>query len=84
VEDWLNKTDMEPELHKCLLKYARGRGGLMVEEICCGHSEDFRQLEKEQDAIGWRCCMEGMICKQARQIQTLYHYSVRIFTHGYL
>jgi hypothetical protein len=66
VEDWLNKTDMEPELHKCLLKYARSRGGLTMEEICCGLSEDSGQLGKEQDSIGLRRFMEGMISKQAR------------------
>ncbi len=75
VEDWLDKTETEPELQECLLEYARGRGGLTMEEICCGGAEDFRQLVKEQDDIGWRCFMEGMIRKQARQIQALYHYS---------
>jgi hypothetical protein len=75
VEDWLDETEMEPELQECLLEYARGRGGLTMEEICCGRAEDFRQLGKEQDDIGWRCFMEGMISKQARQIQALYHYS---------
>jgi hypothetical protein len=45
--------------------------------VCRGRNKEYHQLEKEQDKIGWRCFMEGMICKQARLIQSLHHYSVR-------
>jgi hypothetical protein len=75
VEDWLDKTETEPELQECLLEYAKGRLGLTMEEICLGCAEDFHQLRKEQDDIGWQCYMEGIISKQARQILALYHYS---------
>ncbi len=32
-------------------------------------------MAQEQDAIGWRQFMEGMISKQIRGIQALYHKS---------
>jgi hypothetical protein len=46
-----------------------------MEEICPRGMEELSQLGREKDVIGWRRFMEGMICRQARQIQTLHHYS---------
>ena len=46
-----------------------------MEEVGWGRNKKCHQLGKEQDEIGWRHFMEGMICKQARLIQTLHHYS---------
>ncbi len=74
-EDWLDKSETEPELQECLLESARGRGGTTMEEVCWGHNKEYHQLGKEQDEIGWRGFIEGITCKQARLIQTLYHYS---------
>ncbi len=46
-----------------------------MEEVCRGCNKEYHQLGKEQDKIGWRYYMEGIICKQARLFQTLHHYS---------
>jgi hypothetical protein len=47
-----------------------------MEEICHGWGEEIHQLASEQDEIGWRrFFMEGIICRQARSIQALFHYS---------
>ncbi len=53
IEDWLEESEREPELQEILLEYARGRGGVTMGDICCGRSEEFHQLAKEQDEIGW-------------------------------
>jgi hypothetical protein len=75
IEDWLEESETELELQEILLDYARGRGGISMGGICRGHSEEFHQLAKEQDKIGWRRFMEGMVCKQARTIQSLHHFN---------
>jgi hypothetical protein len=49
VEDWLNETEMEPELQKCLLEYGRGWGGITMEVVCQGRNEEYHQLGKKQD-----------------------------------
>ncbi len=41
-------------------------------EICIGKEEQYRQRAQEQDAIGWRHFMEGMISKRIRSIQALH------------
>jgi hypothetical protein len=43
-------------------------------DICQGLGEDFQKMARDQDAIGWRRFMEGMICKHMRGIQSLYHF----------
>ncbi len=75
IEDWLEESETEPELQEILPEYARGRGGVTLGDICHGRSEEFHQLAKEQDEIGWRRFMEGMVCKHARMIQSLYHFN---------
>jgi hypothetical protein len=52
-------------------------GGTIIEEVCRGRNKEYHQLGKEQDEIGWRRFMEGMICKQAKLIQTFHHYNAR-------
>jgi hypothetical protein len=69
IEDWLEESETEPELQEILLEYARGRGGVTMGSICRGCSEEFHQVAKDQDKIGWQQFMEGMVCKQARTIQ---------------
>ena len=44
--------------------------------LCHGRSEEFHQLAKEQDKIGWQPFLEGMVCKQARTIQSLHHINI--------
>jgi hypothetical protein len=43
-------------------------------EICSGLGPQFIQMAKEQDAIGWRQFMEGMICRSIRKKQYNFHY----------
>ena len=41
-------------------------------EICSGLEESYQRMAVEQDAIGWRRFMEGMISQRMRTIQRLY------------
>jgi len=41
-------------------------------DICAGLDTRFRRMALEQDDIGWRRFMEGMVCKGMRAIQTEY------------
>jgi hypothetical protein len=41
-------------------------------DICAGLGPLFEQMATEQDAIGWRCFMEGMISRRMREIQYNY------------
>ena len=45
-----------------------------MEDICTGLGDDFQRMAQDQDAIGWRRFMEGMICTHMRRIQSQYHY----------
>jgi hypothetical protein len=42
-------------------------------EICYGLGEEYQEMARDQDAIGWRRFMEGMICKGMQEIQRMYH-----------
>ncbi len=42
-------------------------------EICNGLGEEYQEMARDQDAIGWRRFMEGMICKQMQEIHRTYH-----------
>ncbi len=64
---------MESELHD-ILEYAQGQGGISKEGVCHIRGEEFPQLAREQDEIEWRWFMEGMVCKKARVLQSLYHF----------
>ena len=44
-------------------------------EICSGLGEIYLQMACDQDTIGWRQFMEGMISTWLREIQCLYHIS---------
>jgi bifunctional N-acetylglucosamine-1-phosphate-uridyltransferase/glucosamine-1-phosphate-acetyltransferase GlmU-like protein len=41
-------------------------------EICRGMDNRYRRVAEEQDAIGWRKFMEGMICCVLRGLQEIY------------
>jgi hypothetical protein len=72
LEQWLVEVDTDPELRECLVEYARGRGGRTMTEICRGMDNRYQRVAEEQDAIGWRRFMEGMICRGLRGLQELY------------
>ena len=53
-------------------------------QICLdiGYSGKFRNMAHTQDKIGWRRFMEGMICREARQIQEEYRIACGSWTSG--
>jgi hypothetical protein len=42
-------------------------------EICYGLGVEYQKMARDQDVIGWRWFMEGMICKRMQEIQRVYH-----------
>ena len=47
-----------------------------------GIGEKFQKMATSQDAIDWRQFMEGMICKEARQLQEKYRIACGSWTMG--
>jgi hypothetical protein len=73
MEQWLTDGETDPDLLDCIAEYAHGRGGRTMAEVCQGLGENYQKMAREQDAIGWRQFMEGMISRSMRGIQQLYH-----------
>ena len=71
VDDWLVESDTDPELRDCLIRYARSRGDEPMEYICMGIPR-FRRMSLEQDKLGWRRFMEGLIPQSLVDLQ--YHF----------
>ena len=74
AESWLEEMDTDPDLLDCIMEYAHGRGGRTMENICEGLGSQYQRMAREQDAIGWRRFMEGMISKEMRTIQYEYYH----------
>ncbi len=74
LEEWLEEAETDPDLLDCIAKYAHGQGERTMTEIFSGLEPQFIQMAKEQDAIGWRWVMEGMISRSMRKIQYNFHY----------
>jgi hypothetical protein len=72
LEHWLVEVDTDPDLCDCVVTYTRGRGGITMTEICSGMDHRYHKVAEEQDAIGWRQFMEGMICRGLRGLQEIY------------
>jgi hypothetical protein len=72
LESWLTEVDTDPDLWDCIVKYAKGRGGVTMSEICLGMDSRYRLMAQDQDVIGWRRFMEGMVCQQLREIQEMF------------
>jgi hypothetical protein len=53
MEDWLEDLDTDPNLLDCIAEYAHGRGGCTMMEICHSLGEEYHQMAKDQDKIGW-------------------------------
>jgi hypothetical protein len=73
LESWLEEADTEPNLLDCIAEYAYSRGGRTMVEICYGLGEPSQRMARDQDKIGWRRFMEGMICTKVCNIQSEYH-----------
>jgi hypothetical protein len=69
----LEEAGTEPDLLDCIAEYAYSRGRRTMVEICNGLGEPFQRMAWDQDEIGWRLFMEGMICTKMRHIQNEYH-----------
>jgi hypothetical protein len=88
MDKWLGDANTEPVLHDCLVEYAKGRGGITMSEICYGMGKIYTSMAAEQDCIGWRQFMEGMVCTRIRGIQEAYsmiegmHMSASCWTTG--
>jgi hypothetical protein len=72
LKHWLVEVDTDPDLQECMVEYAKGRGGLTMMEICRGMDHRYWKVAEEQDAIGWRRFMEGMIYHGLRGLQEIY------------
>jgi hypothetical protein len=71
LDQWLDNEDTDPELRMCITEYAHGRGSASMYDICIENDLDqsFISMAQEQDSIGWRRFMEGMVCSGMRRIQ---------------
>jgi hypothetical protein len=65
---WLAEVDTDPDLRDCIVEYAKGRGGVTMEEACWDKDHRFCRMASDQDIIGWRQFMEGMVCNSLREI----------------
>jgi hypothetical protein len=72
LEQWLEEVDTDPDLLECIVEYARGRGQVAMLDICRGRDSQYTKMADEQDAIGWRRFMEGMVTRSIRRIQEMY------------
>ncbi len=72
LKHWLTEVDTNPELLDCIVEYAWGRGGITMTKIWYDKAHHYQLMAADQDAIGWRCFMEGMVCHRAQDIQTIY------------
>lgn len=71
LDTWLEKVGTDPDLRRCIIQFARGHGYKSMEEVC--GVERLKVMAREQDKIGWRRFMEGMISKQMLCLQEEYH-----------
>ncbi len=69
---WLTEVDTAPNLRDCIVDYAKGRREVTMLDICLGMDTRYCLMAQDQDAVGWRRFMEGMICQQIREIQAMY------------
>jgi len=70
LKTWLHEVETDPTLIECMVEYAKGRGRLSMLEICWGFDMRYRLMAWDQDEIGWRRFMEGMVASGLREIQT--------------
>jgi hypothetical protein len=72
LKQWLEEVETDPDLLECIVEYARGRGQLTMLDICRGMDCRYTKMADEQDAIGWRRFMEGVVCRSIQCIQEMY------------
>jgi len=72
MDDWMKKAGTDDGLATALVRYAKGRGGITMEEICSTMHDKYQRIAQSQDRIGWRRFMEGMVSKEIVSIQWEY------------
>ncbi len=60
-EEWLEEVDTDPMMVTCVVEYARGHGYITMQDICRRMGSQYQVMVKDQDMIGWRRFMEGML-----------------------
>ena len=72
MDDWMYDVGTDGGLAKALTRFAKGRGGITMEEICSSMHDKYHRFAQSQDRIGWRRFMEGMVSKEIAPIQWEY------------
>jgi hypothetical protein len=72
LELWLIEVEPDPVLLSCIVEFAKGQGGITMTEICQDKAQRYRLMATDQDDIGWQWFMEGIVCRQAWDIQDTY------------
>jgi hypothetical protein len=62
MKHWLAEVNTDPVLLDCIVEYAQGRGGITMTKICYNKAHHYQLMAADQDRIGWRRFMEGMVC----------------------
>jgi hypothetical protein len=61
VEEWLEEVDTDLMVVTCVVEYARGRGYITMQDICHRMGSQYQVMVEDQDTIGWRRFMEGIL-----------------------
>ena len=59
LELWLQQESTDPGLVDCIVRYARGRGGVTMEEICSRKDNKYYQQYHKTKLVGgglWKAC----------------------------
>ena len=70
MDSWLQKVGTDSSLRRCLVKFARMRGGDSMAHITWGKGARFEKLARSMDSIGWRRYMEGRVSSEILGIQS--------------
>jgi hypothetical protein len=66
LSSWMMGVDTDPDLCKCIVEYAKGRGTITMSEICWNMDAWFWQMAWDQDDIGWQRFMEDGVQRTLR------------------
>ena len=84
----MKKIDTDKGLRNFLVRYAKGRGAIIMKDIIGNRTHCLYPLAQSHDLIGWRRFMEGMISKETTGIKKSYlalsshHISIESWTTG--
>jgi hypothetical protein len=73
LKHWFTKVGTDLELLNCIVKFAKGQGGITMTDICRDKAQQhYRLMATDENDIAWRRFMEGMVCHWAWDIQETY------------